>query len=76
MSKNIKSLQLSQSDLWKKAEEQNYVWIKTSDGFITKDNLSVYTNIKTSLYDIYLSQKDYGKTWAFTKNELMKESDC
>lgn len=75
MSKNIKSLQLSQSDLWEKAAQQKYVWIKTEDNFITKDNLSVYTNIKTSLYDIYLSQKDYGKTWAFTKDELMKESD-
>ena len=52
------------------AEKQGYVWIKTENGFITTDELCDYLRIKTSLYDIWLLQEDYGKTWAFTKEEL------
>lgn len=47
-----------------------YVWIKTESGFITKDELAKWCQIRTEWYAVYLRQKDYGKTWAFTKEEL------
>lgn len=68
--KRILSMAPGQEELWDKAEKQCYVWIKTEDGFITKDNLDNYMRIRTSLFRVYLSQKDYGITWAFTKEEL------
>ena len=55
------------------AEKQGYVWIKTGSGFVTTDELGDYIRIKTRIYDIWLSQKDYGKTWALTKEELRDE---
>ena len=55
------------------AEKQGYVWIKTKNRFIATDELCDYLRIKTRLYDILLLQEDYGKTWAFTKDELIKE---
>ena len=57
-------------ELWGMAEKQGYVWIKTGSGFVTTDELGDYIRIKTRIYDIWLSQKDYGKTWALTKEEL------
>lgn len=71
--KRILSMAPGQEELWNKAEQQGYVWIKTEDGFITKDDLSPYIRISTFLFNINLSQKDYGKTWAFTKEELKNE---
>lgn len=71
--KRILSMAPGQEELWDKAEQQGYVWIKTEDGFITKDDLSPYIRISTFLFNINLSQKDYGKTWAFTKEELKNE---
>lgn len=68
--KRILSIAPGQEELWNKAEQQGYVWIKTEDGFITKDNLDNYMQIRTFLFKINLSQKDYGKTWAFTKEEI------
>ena len=68
--KRILSIALGQEELWDKAEKQGYVWIKTEGGFITKDNLNPYMRISTFLFNINLSQEDYGKTWAFTKEEL------
>ena len=50
-----------------------YVWIKTENGFVTTDELCDYIRIKTSIYGIWLSQRDYGKTWALTKEELRDE---
>lgn len=64
------SIQPSQEDLWDKAIKMGYVWIKTEDGFITKDELSAWCQIRTQWYAVYLHQKDYGKTWAFTREEL------
>ena len=71
--KRIISISLGEEDLWDIAEKQGYVWIKTKNGFITTDELCDYLRIKTRLYDIWLFQEDYGKTWAFTKKELMEE---
>lgn len=71
--KRILSMAPGQEELWGKAEQQGYVWIKTEDGFITKDDLSPYIRISTFLFNINLSQEDYGKTWAFTKKELKNE---
>ena len=64
------SIQPSQEDLWNKAIEMGYVWIKTESDFITKDELAKWCQIRTEWYAVYLRQKDYGKTWAFTKEEL------
>ena len=68
--KRIVSISPGQEDLWDMAEKQGYVWIRTESGFITTDELSDCARIKTRLYEVWLSQKDYGKTWAFTKEEL------
>ena len=65
------SMQLSQQDLWNKAEKQKYVWIKTDDGLITKDDLTS-DGLRTSMFRIFLHQETYGKTWAFTREELME----
>ena len=68
--KRILSIAPGQEELWNKARKQGYVWIKTKNGFITKDNINSYYELATVWYHIWLSQKDYGKTWAFTKEEL------
>ena len=69
------SIQPSQEDLWDKAKEMGYVWIKTEEGFITKDELAPWIDIRTFVYKIYLHQETYGKTWAFTEEELMEEKE-
>ena len=68
--KRIVSINPGQEELWDRAEKQGYVWIKTENGFITTDELDSYSRIKTGIYEVWLSQEDYGKTWAFTKEEL------
>ena len=68
--KRIASISPGQEDLWDMAEKQGYVWIKTESGFVTTDELDSCSRIKTRIYEVWLSQKDYGKTWAFTKGEL------
>ena len=56
--------------LYKRIKKQGYVWIKTESGFITKDDLPKYISMRTFWYNIALTQKDYGKTFALTKEEL------
>lgn len=68
--KRIISINPSQEELWDRAEAQGYVWIKTENGFVTTDELASYCRIETSLYKVLLSQKKYGRTWAFTEEEL------
>lgn len=68
--KRILSISLGQEELWDMAGKQGYVWIKTKNGFVTKDELDSYSRIKTEIYEVWLSQKDYGKTWALTEGEL------
>lgn len=68
--KRILSISPSQKELWDMAGKQGYVWIRTENGFVTKDGLDSYSRIKTEIYEVWLSQKDYGKTWALTEGEL------
>lgn len=68
--KRILSLAPGQEELWDMAGKQGYVWIRTENGFITTDELDSYSKIKTEIYQVWLSQEDYGKTWALTKDEL------
>ena len=66
----ILSIAPTWEETYKKIEEQGYVWIKTESGFITKDDLPKYISMRTFWYNIALVQKDYGKTFALTKEEL------
>ena len=68
------SIAPGQEELWDKAEKQGYVWIKTENGFVTKDELNSYNRLYTVWYQVWLHQRDYGKTWAFTEGELTNES--
>lgn len=68
--KRILSISLGQEELWEMAGKQGYVWIKTKNGFVTKDELDSYSRIKTEIYEVWLSQKDYGREWALTEGEL------
>lgn len=53
-----------------KVQKQGYVWIKTESGFITKDDIPNSFKLDTTWYRVSVTQKDYGKTWALTKEEL------
>ena len=57
-------------ETYQKIKEQGYVWIKTEEGEIVKDNLPKFVSTRTFWYNIALVQKDYGKTFALTKEEL------
>ena len=57
-------------ETYQKIKEQGYVWIRTENGFITKDDAPNYYSLRTMWYRISLVQKDYGKTFALTKEEL------
>lgn len=72
--KRILSIAPGQEEPWDKAEKQGYVWIKTENGFVTKDELNSYNRLYTVWYQVWLHQRDYGKTWAFTEEELTNES--
>ena len=67
----ILSMAPSWSETMQKIEKQGYVWIKTEDGFITKDDVPKYISTRTLWFGISLTQKDYGKTFALTKEELI-----
>ena len=66
----ILSMAPTWEETYQKIEEQGYVWIKTENGFITKDNVPNCYGFRTMWYRISLVQKDYGKTFALTKEEL------
>lgn len=66
----ILSMAPTWSETMQKIEKQGYVWIKTENGFITKDDIPNYFSLRTVWYRISLTQKDYGKTFALTKEEL------
>lgn len=67
---NILSMAPTWSETMQKIEKQGYVWIKTESGFITKDDIPNNFSLRTVWYRISLTQKDYGKTFALTKEEL------
>lgn len=58
-------------ETFKKIQTQGYVWIKTKDGLITKDDLPNNFSFRTLWYRVSLTQQDYGKTFALTKEELI-----
>ena len=66
----ILSIVSSWSETYEKILNQGYVWIKTENGFITKDDVPSAFGLHTIWYRILLVQKDYGKTFALTKEEL------
>ena len=66
----ILSIAPSWSETYEKILNQGYVWIRTENGFITKDDVPNYYSLRTMWYRISLVQKDYGKTFALTKEEL------
>ena len=57
-------------EIYQKILNQGYAWIKTENGFITKDDVPNYYGLRTMWYRISLIQKDYGKTFALMKEEL------
>mgnify|MGYP003288625183 CR=1 FL=1 len=67
------SIAPTDEEVWDKAEKQGYVFIKTKDGFIDTDFVSPYRGILTNWYHVVLRREDYGKTWAFTREELENE---
>lgn len=66
----VLSMAPSWEETYRKIEKQGYVWIKTEGGFITKDDIPDYFFLRTVWYKISLTQKDYGRTFALTKEEL------
>lgn len=68
--KRILSLQSSKEELWEGAQRQGYVYVRTESGFVTRDDLSPHNPVRTSWYGVWLSQGDYGKTWALEEKEL------
>ena len=67
----ILSMAPTWQETYQKIEEQGYVWIKTESDFITKDDIPNNFSLRTVWYRISLTQKDYGKTFALTKEELI-----
>ena len=65
---------LSMTPTWLETDQkilnQGYAWIKTENGFITKDDVPNHDSLHTMWYRISLIQKDYGKTLALMKEEL------
>ena len=57
-------------EIYKKILNQGQAWIKTENGFITKDDVPNHYGLRTVWYRISLIQKDYSKTFALTKEEL------
>ena len=51
-------------------KKQGYVWVKLKYGSITKDELFKYFIRRTVYFKVALKRKDYGKTFALTKEEL------
>ena len=66
----ILSMTPTWEETYQKIKEQGYVWIKTENGFITKDDVPNTFGLHTIWYRILLVQKDYGKTFALTREEL------
>ena len=56
--------------IYKRIKKQGYVWVKLKYGSITKDELFKYFIRRTVYFNVALKRKDYGKTFALTKEEL------
>ena len=56
--------------IYRMIKKQGYVWVKLKYGSITKDELFKYFIHRTVYFKVALKRKDYGKTFALTKEEL------
>ena len=56
--------------IYKKIKSQGYVWVKLKDDTIIPDEVFKYFRRRTAYFKIALKRKDYGKTFALTKEEL------
>ena len=56
--------------IYKRIKRQGYVWIKLKDNCIITDEVFRYFRRRTAYFKIALKRKDYGKTFALTKEEL------
>ena len=56
--------------IYRMIKKQGYVWVKLKYGSITKDELFKYFIRRTVYFKVSLKRKDYGKTFALTKEEL------
>ena len=56
--------------IYRMIKKQGYVWVKLKYGSITKDELFKYFIRRTVYFKVVLKRKDYGKTFALTKEEL------
>lgn len=54
----------------KRIKKQGYVWVKLKYGAIIKDEVFKYFRRRTVYFNVSLKRKDYGKTFALTKEEL------
>lgn len=56
--------------IYKIIKKQGYVWVKLKDDCIIPDEVFRYFRRRTTYFKIALKRKDYGKTFALTKEEL------
>lgn len=56
--------------IYKIIKRQGYVWVKLKDDCIIPDEVFRYFRRRTAYFKIALKRKDYGKTFALTKEEL------
>ena len=56
--------------IYKIIKKQGYVWVKLKDDTIIPDEVFKYSIRRTAYFKIALKRKDYGKTFALTKEEL------
>ena len=56
--------------IYRMIKKQGYVWVKLKYGAIIKDEVFKYFRRRTVYFNISLKRKDYGKTFALTKEEL------
>ena len=56
--------------IYKRIKKQGYVWIKLKDNCIITDEIYKYFIRRTVCFNVALKRKDYGKTFALTKEEL------
>ena len=56
--------------IYRMIKKQGYVWVKLKDDTIIPDEVFKYFRCRTAYFKIALKRKDYGKTFALTKEEL------
>lgn len=56
--------------IYRMIKKQGYVWVKLKDGAIIKDEVVKHFRRSTVYFNVALKRKDYGKTFALTKEEL------